>query len=151
MYSITGTKYKNDYKLINNDQLQKITGFMMHSRGKTFNIKGSKIKNIMITNKKLGHNIVSKKVMIKYQKLIGMLTDLLIEDDDTGDSYREALNQIEKFRLEIKNKYREFLLQKELEMMSKQLVALQKEAKNKFIELQNNYLEMADKRDRRSK
>ena len=37
---------------------------------------------------------------------IKLLTDLLVEDDDSGDSYREALNQIERFRMMIKNKYR---------------------------------------------
>ena len=47
--------------------------------------------------------------MKKYDKLIKYLTELLVSADDTGDAMREALNQIEKFRLEIKIKYRKFL------------------------------------------
>ena len=36
-------------------------------------------------------------------------------DDESGDNYREALNQIERFRRMIKNKYRDFLIQEEIE------------------------------------
>ena len=63
--------------------------------------------------------------------------DLLTSDDDTGESLREALNRIEKFRQEIKNKYRHFLKRQELEEMGKQLKLFQKEAQVRFIELQN--------------
>ena len=69
-----------------------------------------------------------REVFKKYDKLILTLTDLLVDDDDTGDSLREALNRIEKFRLEIKIKYRKYLKKKELEKMSKQLIKLKKEA-----------------------
>ena len=50
------------------------------------------------------------------------------------------LDRIEKFRQEIKNKYRRFLEKKELEIMAKQLSALQKQAKIEFAELQNNLM-----------
>ena len=54
---------------------------------------------------------------------------------------REALNQIEKFKLIIKNKYREFLNKKELELMSKQLVKLQKAANQRLLEKHESYME----------
>ena len=61
-----------------------------------------------------------------FKKLINLLTELIVSDDDSGDTFREALNQIEKFRLEIKNKYRVFLENKELEEMAKKLKMLKK-------------------------
>ena len=82
----------------------------------------------------------------KYKKLIALLTDLLISDDDTGSTYHEALNQIEKFRQIIKNKYRMYLKKQELELMSKNLVLLQKEAQNKLLELQHNIYEQMNKK-----
>ena len=85
----------------------------------------------------------------KYDKLIKYLTELLVSDDDTGDAMREALNQIEKFRLMIKNKYRDFLEQSELEFMSKQLMKLKKIANQKLVEIQNSYLEQLN--NKRSK
>ena len=67
--------------------------------------------------------------------------DLLTSDDDTGDSLREALNRIEKFRQEIKNKYRHFLKQQELEAMAKHLKTFQQQANKRFIELQTELYE----------
>ena len=78
-------------------------------KNKVFNIGDYKVSNIVIYSKILGEKVVSSKVMKKYDKLIKYLTELLVSDDDTGDAMREALNQIEKFRLEIKIKYRKFL------------------------------------------
>lgn len=109
-------------------------GFPMVSR-KGFRINGEVIKVINVVDKKLANGVVTKKVMGKYSKLVPVLTELVISDDETGDAFREALNHIEKFRLEIKVKYREFLKKKELELMSKQLTTLKKEAENRLIEI----------------
>lgn len=117
-------------------------GFSMGSKNRIYKVSDSKIKNIIIYDKKMVHNIVIEKVIKQYNKLIAYLTELLLDDDDTGDAMREALNQIEKFRLEIKIKYRKFLKKKELEMMSKKLVKMQKIANDKLLEIHNSYLEM---------
>ena len=65
---------------------------------------------------------------------------MLTDDDDSGDSIREALNQIEKFRLEVKNKYRDYLKKKEMELMSTQLMILQKEAMERYMEIRNSFV-----------
>ena len=114
---------------------------MMTSK-KGFTICEVLIKDLEIMNKNLANGVVSKQVLKKYNKLIPLLTELLISDDDSGDSFREALNHIEKFRLEIKNKYRAFLKRKELEMMSKQLTLLKKEADRRMLEIHDAYLAM---------
>lgn len=118
-----------------------IDGFPMGSKSKTFMICNSKIKNISIGSKKLAAPVATEKALKQYNKLIAYLTELLVSDDDTGDAMREALNQIERFRIQIKNKYRHYLMKKDLEMMSKQLVKLQKIANQKLLEIHNSYLE----------
>lgn len=118
-----------------------INGFPMGSNDKVFKINNCKIRKIKIANKKLANPLASKKVMKQYNKLIEYLTEALLDDDDDGETCRIALNQIEKFRLQIKNKYREFLKQKELEKMSKQLVLLKKELLKKEIQIRDSYLE----------
>ena len=119
----------------------KIYTFPMASPKKTFIIGKEKIKNIIILNTKLAHPLISKKVAKEYQQLVEILMDLLTSDDDTGDSLREALNRIEKFRQEIKNKYRHFLKQQELEAMAKHLKTFQQQANKRFIELQTELYE----------
>ena len=104
MYLIRKKKIKGKYL----EEIE-LDGFNMGKKNKVFNIGDYKVSNIVIYSKILGEKVVSSKVMKKYDKLIKYLTELLVSDDDTGDAMREALNQIEKFRLEIKIKYRKFL------------------------------------------
>lgn len=150
MYSVDNKKFKNKNKLIDEAELIELEGFMMGSKNKVYKINGSDVRDIKVVDKNLASSLVNKQVSKKYEKLINYLTELLIDDDDSGDSYREALNQIEKFRLEIKNKYRKYLKQKELEMMSKKLQILQKEANNRLLEIQENYYKYREE-NRRSK
>lgn len=143
MYAVSKISKKKRRKkfYINGEEVSKLVGFLMPSRKKSFSISGMNVENINIMNKHLAHPLVSKKVTAKFNKLISLLTELIVSDDDSGDTFREALNQIEKFRLEIKNKYRMFLEKKELEEMSNKLKLLKKMAEGKLIEL-NNYSEM---------
>ena len=148
MYSVDSKK-KNKNKLIDKTEIIELDGFMMGSKNKTFKIEGNEVRDIKVVDTKLASALVTKQVSKKYEKLINYLTELLIDDDDSGDTYREALNQIEKFRQEVKNKYRKYLKQKELEMMSKKLVILQKEANKRLLEIQNSY--KYENENRRSK
>ena len=138
MYSISEKKHKGKIDSIN------INGFPMGSQNKVFKINNSNIRKIKIANRNLANPLASKKVMKEYNKLIEFLTDAILDEDDDGETCREALNQIEKFRLIIKNKYRDFLKKKEIEKMSKQLVLLQKELLKKEILIRESYLEYMD-------
>ena len=149
MYSVDNKK-KNKNKLIDEAELIELEGFMMGSKNKVYKIDGNDVKDIKVIDTKLATALVNKQVSKKYEKLINYLTELLVDDDDSGDTYREALNQIEKFRQEIKNKYRKYLKQKELETMSKKLVVLQKEANKRLFEIQNNVYNYENE-NRRSK
>lgn len=149
MYIITNKK--NKYKLTDKNALDSINGFLFGGSRRVHKIKGQEISKLVIYNKKLAHPVVKKQVDKKYKKLIDMLTDLLISDDDTGRSQMQALNEIEKFRQIIKNKYREFLTKKDLEEMSKQLTIMQKTAKSKIVELQNFLIEKEISRGKMSK
>ena len=149
MYSVDNKK-KNKNKLVDKTELIELDGFMMGSKNKIYKINGNEVRDIKVMDTNLASSLVKQQVAKKYEKLIAYLTDLLVDDDDSGDTYREALNQIEKFRQEIKNKYRKFLKQKELEMMSKKLVVLQKEANKRLFEIQNS-IYTYENENRRSK
>ena len=141
MYSISKKKViKKKWKYQDFDQIRNLEGFLMPSRGNKFRIQGMVVKDILVVDVMLAKGLVRDYVDKKYKKLIAELTELLISDDDTGEPFRIALNRIEKFRQEVKNKYRIYLEKKELEIMAKQLSTLQKQAKLEFAELQNSLM-----------
>ena len=131
------------------DNVLILDGFPMGSANRVYQIQGSPIRCIKVIGRPLASPMVTDLVMKKYRKLIAYLTELLVDDDDSGDSIREALNQIEKFKQEIKNKYRDYLKKKDLELMSKQLYLLQKEATERYMEIRNSFIKMNE--EKRSK
>lgn len=150
MYYVDNYKYKNKYELIDKMEIIDLDGFMMGSKNKIYKINGCNIRGIKVINKKLASSLVTEKVMKKYNRLINNLTELLVDDDPTGENCGLILDEIEKFRLEIKVKYRKFLKQKELEMMSKQLITLQKETNKKSMEIKTSIYKYQEE-NRRSK
>ncbi len=132
-------KFINKYVVIDNTEIYNLRGFLM-GNGRNYTIEGSNVKNIDIMHNELNHPLVMREVYRHYSRLIEFITNLLLDDDDdTGASYHEALNQIEKFRLIIKNKYRAFLEKEELAFMAKQLQTLKREATMKLMEIQASY------------
>lgn len=146
MFSVVKAKIYGDIIDIN------IDGFLMGKKNALFEFNNTNVKNIEICNRYLANPVVYVKVHTMYKKLLNLLADLLTDDDDSGDSYREALNQIERFRMIIKNKYRDFLLREDLEKMSKKLIVLQKEANNKLLEIHNYHInELKEETNKRSR
>lgn len=137
---------KNKGKSLEKIELQ---GILFGIKDKIYIINKEKIINILIYDKDLGHPIAIKQVEKKWNKLISILPDLLVSDDEEGAGLREALNQIEKFKQIIKNKYRKYLYQKDLEKISKKLLLFQKEAQNRLIELQNSKVFISSKSSHR--
>lgn len=122
-------------KKVGSGHLSNFDGYPMASGKHKFVIEGMAIKNILVMDKAFVSSLVSKKVMAKYEKLIKTLTELLVSDDETGVCFHEALNLIEKFRLEIKNKYRHYLKEKELKKMANKLKTMQQIAVQKQLEV----------------
>ena len=144
MYSISSRKYINNGKLLDKTDVLDIGGFLVATKRKIFQIQGANVRQIRVVDKDLAHPLVHEVVMRKYQQLISVLAELLVEDDDDGETCREALNQIEKFRIQVKNKYRNYVKKQELEMMSKKLSKIQKNMQMKLFMIQNSYLRYSE-------
>ena len=138
MYTLSKKKRRKKF-YVNGEDIVNISSFEIKSRS-CFSIEDINVSKIKIYSFELAHPLVSRSVNKKFKKLIDLLTELLISDDDSGDTLREALNQIEKFRLIIKNKYRDFLINKELNEMSKKLKLLKKNAEERLIEINNSHV-----------
>ena len=137
-YQVVRTSSKKTRNL--NGKVNIVDGYMLKSRGRSFNVLKTSVSNIRVVNREFVHNLVKKKVDTRFDDLMKKLVLLLISDDDTGESARLILDRIERFRQEIKNKYKMYLTKKELDEMAKQLVHLQKEAKMKMILITNRQI-----------
>lgn len=140
MYKVNNKKVKKG-KITTKINIINLDGYVMHTKNKYFIIEGEKITDIKVIDKGLINSVVSEIVEKKFKKLIQEITELFINEDDSEGSMNEVLNRIEKFRQEIKNKYRAYLKEKELKLMGNQLKILQKEARKKKEELINYQLE----------
>ena len=100
--------------------------------GKELTIKSHDNK-VFIYNLDIQKVFISNKVYKKYLKLLKLVNFYLTSDDDTGTAYHEALNEIEKFRQLVKNKYRAYLLEKTLKEMSLELQKKVMDAKKRLI------------------
>lgn len=141
MYIVKHNSNNLNNKTITKLDFINLDGFVMPSKNKYFLINSERITDIKIVDETLITSIINKRVKRKYQRLIKEITNLLIEEnDDEGSTMHQVLDRIEKFRQEIKFKYRSYLNKKELAVMAKQLRALQSEAKKRFAELKDyNY------------
>ena len=110
-----------------------LDGFIMRKR--SFKVNGQSISMVNITNKKIYKPIVRKLVFKKYNKLLDKIFELFLDSDsEDGSNYNKVMDEIEKFRIMIKMKYRTYLTKKDLEMMGSSLKSLQQEAiKNMLI------------------
>lgn len=100
--------------------------------GKELTIKTS-FNKVSIYSLEIQKIFISNKVYHKYLKLLKLVNFYLNSDDDTGTAYSEALNEIERFRQLVKNKYRVYLLDKTLKEMSLELSKKVREAKRRLI------------------
>ena len=129
-----------------------IEGVMLGKKNTLFEVSGNKVMNIRVCDRSLARSVVVVKVNSLYKKLLNVIADLLTEDDESGECYREALNQIERFRTIIKNKYRDYLLKEDLMSMSRKLVLLKKEANDRLLEIQYSRInEFKNDTNRRSR
>ena len=70
MYSLLEENVVKRQKLVYKTNMLDFKGFFLGSNKKTFKIKSANIYKLCVTNKKLIYPLVSKKVNIKYEKII---------------------------------------------------------------------------------
>ncbi len=132
-YLVVKTK---DQKEIVYMEYDKLTGYDITPKNKKTFADCIQVNKMILIQPSLIEKLVHKKVDRHFKRLLMLVTMLLETDDDTGTSLRECLNEVEKFRLEIKNKYREYLTKEELNLMAKKLMILNEEAKMRLSVLE---------------
>lgn len=97
------------------------------------------VNKVVIINPSLAEKVAKKKMDVKFRKLLQLLNIIFENDDDTGTTYNEGLNEVSKLRTELINKYRKYLVEEEFNLMEKKLDILERELKVRIYYLEQTY------------
>ena len=132
-YMIAKSNYNGEIVFINYDKLD---GYKINPK----NIKtpGISVKSLIIVKPSFIEKVLKRKLQKKLEYYLKYLID--INDDDSTD-FREALDDIERFKGIIKSKYQKYLDDKYINLLLKKITLIQKEIKEKVIyrEFNKNY------------
>ncbi len=145
----------NDTKfLIVKDNKSKQIKYFDYDKINGYNLKAKKnynffddinVSRVIIINPSFSEKIAKKKMRMKFEKLLTMM-QIVCEDDDTGEGLDIVLDEANKFKMELINKYRKYVEEEELELMYKKIEIVERELKlrKKAIEYTNGYGEYED-------
>ena len=125
-YLIVKTK---DKKEITYFEYDKLTGFKMTSKNKNIKLKDAiNVNKMVIINPSLIERLITNKINQKMKKLIDLLANIYDSDeDDPAGSLMMALNEVEKFKRELLNKYLDYMSREQLKLLDKKIQILERE------------------------
>ena len=130
-------KNDNNKEIIYLD-FDKLKGFDFSPKN-NFKYDGIIVNKMVIIKPSMIEKVLKRKIKNKldlYLKLIVKFIDS--EDSDDGESIREALNDLTRYKSIIAHKYRKYLDEKYLKLLLKKIIILEHELNSKLINL-NNY------------
>lgn len=87
------------------------------------------VSRIIIINPSFIGKVSTKKINAKFNRLINMMQVVCEngDDDETGEGYRIALDEANKLKMELWNKYKRFISKEKLQLMIKKIEILEDE------------------------
>lgn len=131
--------------IIKKDAKTDVITYMEYEKLKGFNVKPKhnasfedmiNVEEMVIINPSLIEKLVNKKCKRTFEKILTMLSVIYEEDDGADDApFMLALDEIERFKNLIINKYKDYIEEKEYKLLLKKLEILKNEVeqRRKFI------------------
>lgn len=104
------------------------------------------VDKMILINPTLIEKMIDKKVKKRFEYLINLITVVCESEDESGDGLYLALNEAEKFRREIINKYKNYLSEEKLMLLEKKIAILEDE-----LNLRIKYLSFDDEYSKEGK
>lgn len=119
----------NKDKIITYFEYDKMKGYDITPKSNVKIKDAINVNKMIIINPTMINKMVIKKLNNKFERLLKIITLIYEEDSDDDVGYRHALNELEKLRMEMINKYREHMTKEEEMMFLKKLEILEVELK----------------------
>ncbi len=110
-------------------EYEKIKGIKFNPKS---NVKFEDMINVdkmVIINDSFIKKIIDKKCKIKLESILRMLSIIFENEDESGDAMDIALDELEKFKSILRNKYKEYMEKQKYELMLKKIEILENEIK----------------------
>ena len=127
-------KAKNNYVLLKKSIYKKIVSY---EYDEFFSMTKKKDKESIGTIKfyddKIIEGVIKRSIDNRFKKLLELIASLEESDEDPSNGYLFCLDEAEKFKRELINKYDRFLKKTQIEFMNKKIELIEKDIKNKLI------------------
>lgn len=121
----------------------KLDGYNLKAKKDLHFMDAIDVNRIIIINPSFIEKIATKKINAKFDRLINMIQIVCDneEDDETGEGYRIALDEANKLKMELLNKYKKYISEEKLDLMTKKIEILEDELKLRLNVLMNSLYE----------
>lgn len=116
-----------DSKEIKYFEYDKISGYNIKPNPNLKFQDAINVNKMILINPSLIEKMVDKKIKRRFDYLINLLSVVYENDDDTGEGLKLALNEAEKFRIELNNKYRQYINEEKFDLLQKKIAILEDE------------------------
>lgn len=116
-----------DSKEIKYFEYDKISGYNIKPNPNLKFQDAINVNKMILINPSLIEKMVDKKIKRRFDYLINLLSVVYENDDDTGEGLKLALNEAEKFRTELNNKYRQYINEEKFDLLQKKIAILEDE------------------------
>lgn len=131
-----------DTKDIKYFEYDKISGYNIKPNPKLKFQDAINVNRMILINPSLIEKMVDKKIKRKFDYLINFLSIVYDTEDGTGDGLELALNEAEKFRNELCNKYKQYVKEEKYQLMLKKISILEDEVYLRMQYIRNKDLFM---------
>ena len=139
----------NDSKEIKYFEYDKLQGYNIKPKNNVKFLDAINVNKMILINPSLIQKMIDKKIKKRFDYLINLLSIVIDNANETGDGegLYLALDEAERLRMEILNKYRRYMEEEKLELLLKKIDILENELKLriKYIEYANDEYYMEGK------
>lgn len=130
------TKYvinkKHNYNEVEKIELNNV--YDMSSKNKIDD--GINVKKINIIDQKFIDKMINKRINKRFKSILELIASICESDENPASGLKFALDETERFKREMINKYNRLLNKKQLELIDKKIALIEKEVKNRLFESQ---------------
>ncbi len=125
-FLIVKNKDEKDIKYFDYDKLE---GYNLKVKKDVHFADAIDVSRVIIINPSFIDKIATRKITTKFNKLINMMQIVceVGDEDASGEGYHIALDEANKLKMELLNKYRKFISEEKLSLMIKKIEILEDE------------------------